>query len=160
MEKVLEIFNINEEEFEKYNSNTDKFIKNYLNDKLDFDAKKFFGYLDKLDPNINQYIQFGADKCSVDDFIKFCEELDVDLLTNINEHLVNIEEKLAGQFYKYDFYNRDKTLTFSFSSKDFMSGYLHYFGLTGERTKVLHAFEIFNKRSEFSDICWGGRDFI
>ena len=31
---------------------------------------------------------------------------------------------------------------------------------TGEYNAILSAFEIFNKRTTHSELCWGGRDFI
>ena len=149
MEHILEKFKMVESEFNNINECCNNNIKSLLNKDL---YKTSFFYLYFLDKNINEFLQFGADKCKIDNFSNFCKELNI----NENEY---IKENI--DYYRYHFTSRDRKLTFTCSSKNFKSGYLHYFGITGEKNAILKSFEIFKNHCIGSDaLCWGGRDFI
>ena len=64
------------------------------------------------------------------------------------------------QLNRYHFYNRERTLMFTCSSPHFLSGSFGYFGVTGSPNAVMTAFEIFTKNADYSELCWGGRDYV
>lgn len=169
MEEVLSVFStMNEERFLEVKKNVTSFMKSYFNGNMDEDSRNFFRYYSDLDSDCEEYLQFGADKCDVDNFDEFCEDLDVDIKENLLEIIKKqnrfIEEIKDGKIkYLYDyrptylFYSRDKKITFTCSKP---GNYMHYFGITGESNKILEAFKIFKKRCTYDDACFGARDFI
>ena len=75
MEEVLKKFNMNEEKFLKVKERVTSFMKKYFNKEMDVDTQKYFhDYYAELDSECEEYLQFGADKCSVDNFDEFCED--------------------------------------------------------------------------------------
>ena len=55
----------------------------YFNKEVDVDTQKYFyDYYAELDPECEEYLQFGADKCAVDNFDEFCEELNAIMIPN------------------------------------------------------------------------------
>jgi len=70
MEEVLKKFNINEERFLEIKENVTSFMKKYFNKELDIDTRKCFDHYSELVSECVEYLQFGADKCSVDNFVK------------------------------------------------------------------------------------------
>ena len=172
MEKVLETFKINEENYKTYLKENSNFIKSYFAKIMDYKTRKHFMYLDGLNQNCKAYIQFGGDKCSVKDFNKFCKRINVDInenLINIIQELKNIKDEIKNGTYvveddpseirsRYHFYSKDKKITFTCSS--IKNNYLGYFGVTGEESKVLKVFQIFCEMGTWDDLCWGRRDFI
>ena len=168
MEKVLQVFStMDEERFLEVKKNVTSFMKSYFNRTMDEDSRKFFSYYSDLDSECEEYLQFGADKCDVDNFDEFCEELNVDIKENLLEIIKNqrryIEEIKDGKINRYDyrpvylFYSRDKKITFTCSKP---GNYMHYFGITGESNKILEAFKIFKKRCNYDEASFGARDYI
>lgn len=169
MEEVLSVFtNMDEEKFLEVKKNVTSFMNSYFDGSMDEDSRKFFRYYRDLDCECEEYLQFGADKCDVDNFDEFCEELNVDIKENLLEIIKKqnyfIEDIKDGKIkYLYDyrpvylFYSRDKKITFTCSRP---GNYMHYFGITGEANKILEAFKIFKKRCTYDDACFGCRDYI
>jgi hypothetical protein len=132
MQSILNEFNIDQERLDKIILDCTLFVKqNKTNQR--------FSYLSKLLES-DSYLQFGADKCGVDSFKKFCKDLDI--VENDGNH----------------YYNRDYTLTFTCSDND--HNYLHYFGVTGETSKVIEVFKVVLKRMKYDVLCLGNRDYI
>lgn len=157
MEQILQLFKMTEEKFVEHKFETTNSIKKYYLSDFDIIIGKENGipkhleYLNKLDLSYDEYLEFGADKCGFDNFIEFCEEINIDFLENISRIKTSTEKRY------FHFYSRDKKITMTCSS---LGNYVHYFGITGEYNAILHAFEIFNKRATHTELCWGGRDFI
>ena len=172
MEKVLEIFKINEESYKNDLKKNSNFVKSYFAKIMDHNNRKHYIYLDGLNPNCKEYLQFGGDKCTIKDFKKFCQKINVDVnknLIDVIQELKNIKDEIKKGTYneendphdirsKYNFYSKDKKITFTCSSiKD---NYIGYFGVTGEASKVLKVFQIFCEMGTWDGLCWGRRDFI
>jgi hypothetical protein len=168
MEQLFETFDMNEERFLEVKKNVTSFMNSYFNGNMDEGSQKYFSYYSDLDSDCEEYLQFGADKCDVDNFDEFCEDLNVDIKENLLEIIQNqkhyIEDMKYGKIknlyeYKpvYLFYSRDKKITFTCSNP---GNYMHYFGITGESNKILEAFKIFKKRCTYDEACFGSRDFI
>jgi len=163
MEDIFKIFNIDEEKFLNLKKSVTKRVNYFLSSLNTY--KGYHLYL--LDNDIDEYLEFGADKCSVDNFDEFCEELNIDMKENllriIEEQKSHIENVRSDKVSKYEyipiyvFYSRDKKITFTCSRP---GEYMHYFGITGESNKIIDAFTIFKKRCEYEDASFGGRDFI
>jgi len=157
MEQILQLFKMTEEKFVEHKFETTNSIKKYYLSKIDIISGKENGipkhleYLNKLDLSYDEYLEFGADKCGFDNFIEFCDEINIDFLENISRIKTSAEKRY------FNFYSRDKKITMTCSS---LGNYVHYFGITGEYNAILNAFEIFNKRATHTELCWGGRDFI
>ena len=161
MELIKLDFNIDEKQFEKIVSDCTEWVTKEAKElaKTDYHLfHKHFPYLEELNGGDEgeRYLQFGADKCSVNDFELWCKEINVDLFTNM-VRLINQPEGNKGPFH---FYNEDRTLTFTCNVLDQYSGYLHYLGVTGTVEKVLDAYEVFNKRMKYSDTCLGNREYV
>lgn len=176
MEEVLKTFDINEEKFLNIKEEITFFIKSYFNEKMEKDSRNHFYYLESLDSECNEYLQFGADKCDVDNFNEFCKDLDINVEENLlriidelNEE-IKIKTDIKNNSYKeenyplssnsskrYVFNSRDKKITFTCSKP---GNYMHYFGITGESNKILDAFKIFKKRCTYDDASFGARDYI
>ncbi len=169
MEEVLSVFTtMDEEKFLEVKKNVTSFMNSYFDGSMDEDSRKFFRYYRDLDSDCEEYLQFGADKCDVDNFDEFCEELNVDIKENLLEiiqkqkHFIeDIKDGKIKDLYDYRpvylFYSRDKKITFTCSRP---GNYMHYFGITGESNKILEAFKIFKKRCTYDDACFGARDYI
>jgi hypothetical protein len=167
MEEVLEVFDMNEEKFLKVKEGVTSFIQSYFNRTMKEDHRNCFDYLSNLDSECDTYLQFGADKCEVDNFDEFCEDLNIDIKENlleiIKEQRHHIESIRNGSTNKYDyrptyvFYSKDKKITFTCSKA---GNYMHYFGITGESNKILDAFKIFKKRCTYDEASFGARDYI
>jgi len=163
MEDIFKIFNIDEEKFLNLKKSVTKRVNYFLSSLNTY--KGYHLYL--LDNDIDEYLEFGADKCSVDNFDEFCEELNIDMKENllriIEEQKSHIENVRSDKVSKYEyipiyvFYSRDKKITFTCSRP---GEYMHYFGITGESNKIIDAFTIFKKRCEYEDASFGTRDFI
>ena len=127
-----------------------------------------FNYLKDLDPNLSEYCEFGADKCYIENFQEFCDELNIDIADNlsriIKEYYHIFENEVLRSpttFYEkfhYNFYNRDRSFMFTCTSHLYMKGSLAYFGCTGEQKHVLKSFEIIYNNGNI-DLCYGGRDY-
>jgi hypothetical protein len=143
---ILKFINIDVEEFYERNRQTSNYIKkNIVNNKYE--------YLKELDKNIDEYLEFGVDKCEINNFNEFCEKINVDVI----ENLKRINNNIIHNYYKYTFYSRDKKLVFTCSRCD---NYMHYFGITGDKKTILHVLEIFYDMYVDGFISWGNRDFI
>ena len=171
MEAVLTFFKIDEEIYLKCKNKSTLFIKSYFNKTMRDDFIPLYTYLDSLNNSEEEYLEFGADKCSVSDFNLFCEKLNID----VNENLKRIEEEEKkiineirnGTFFnndsqlknriQYHFYSRCKKIMFTCKNPN---NYMHYFGITGEANAVLNAFEIFCKMATYDDIRWNCRIYI
>jgi hypothetical protein len=157
MEQFLQKFKMTKEKFIEHKNITTESIKKYYLSEIDIihgkenGIPKHLEYLNKLDLSYDEYLEFGADKCGFDDFIKFCEEVNIDFLENISRIKSSTEKR------NFHFYSRDKKITLTCHC---LGNYVHYFGITGEYNVILSAFEYFNKRTTHSELCWGGRDFI
>ena len=147
---LLKEFDMTDERFEELNKGSTNFVKGYWNGELCKSGKELYSYLEHLDNNMDEYLQFGADKAGIKDFNDFCVSLNID--PNQLPH-----RESNG---RYDFYSRDKKLMFTSSSRSTKSGYFHYFGVTGNRENVLRAYELLTTNGFYEDISWGGRDFI
>ena len=140
MEQVLKIFNMTEDDFIKGCELSNKFIKqNFQN--------KWFLYLKKIDQTCDEYIDFGADKCLISNLQNFCDEIGIDETMN----------EISYSPTQYHYYTKDRKVTFTISQN---GNYVHYFGMTGEKSEVLRIFKIFCNSSTYEGLCWGGRDFI
>ena len=77
MEQILQLFKMTEEKFVEHKFKTTNSIKKYYLSEVDIIIGKENGipkhleYLNKLDLSYDEYLEFGADKCGFDDFIKF-----------------------------------------------------------------------------------------
>jgi hypothetical protein len=156
MEKVLEVFNIDESKFLHIKKTITSFIKSYYDETMDSEARLLFSYLDGIDHNCSEYLQFGADKCAVNNFFDFCKDLNIDTEQNLSR-IVNEKSKFNDCVKRFHFYSRDKKLTFTCST---VGNYMHYFGITGEANEILRVFEIFCKRAKYDEVSFGNRDFI
>ena len=140
MEQVMKLFNMTEVEFINSCESSNEFIKkNFQN--------KWFHYLKKIDQTCDEYIDFGADKCCFKSLQNFCDEIGID------ETMIEISHSPT----QYHYYTKDRKVTFTISQK---GNYVHYFGLTGEKSEVLRIFKIFYDCSTYEELCWGGRDFV
>ena len=172
MEKVIEVFKIDKDSYKNYLKKNTDFVKSYFTKIMEHEIRQHFMYLDGLNSNCKEYLQFGGDKCTIKDFKKFCQKINVDInenLINIIQELKNIKDEIKNGTYvqendpseirsRYHFYSKDKKITFTCSSiKD---NYLGYFGVTGEASKVLKVFQIFCEMGTWDDLCWAKRDFI
>ena len=79
MEDIFKIFNIDEEKFLNLKKSVTKRVNYFLSSLNTY--KGYHLYL--LDNDIDEYLEFGADKCSVDNFDEFCEELNIDMKENL-----------------------------------------------------------------------------
>lgn len=156
MEKVLEVFSMDENVFLSIKKDITSFVKSYFDETMDSEARLLFSYLDGIDNNCEEYLQFGADKCAVDNFFDFCKDLNIDTQQNLLR-IVNEKSKFNDCLKRFHFYSRDKKLTFTCST---VGNYMHYFGITGEANEILSAFEIFCKRAKYDEVSFGHRDFI
>jgi len=171
MQKVIEVFKIDENIYKNYLKKNTDFVKSYFTKIMDHKTRKHFIYLNDLNPS-KEYLQFGGDKCSISNFKKFCQKINVDInenLINIIQELKNIKDEIKKGTYveendpcdirsRYHFYSKDKKITFTCSSiKD---NYIGYFGVTGEASKVLKVFQIFCEMGTWDKLCWAKRDFI
>ena len=166
MEEVLKKFDMNEEKFLKLKKRVTSFMIKYFNKEMDVATQKYFyDYYAELDPECEEYLQFGADKCDVDNFDEFCEELNIDIKENLiriikeqKTYIENINNETINKHKPtYVFYSRDKKITFTCSNP---GNYMHYFGITGEYNKILEAFKIFEKKCKYEEVCFGSRDYI
>lgn len=73
MEKVLDTFHIDEKKFIYHQEKSTAFVKSYFDKTMEHNARIFFPYLNGIDDK--HYLQFGADKCSVNSFEDFCKQL-------------------------------------------------------------------------------------
>ena len=136
----MKLFNMNENDFIKGCELSNEFIKkNFQND--------WFPYLKKIDQTCDEYNEFGADKCCFESLQKFCDDIGID------ESMIEINHSPT----QYHYYTKDRKVTFTISQ---VGNYVHYFGLTGEKSEVLRIFKIFCNYSTYEGLCWGGRDFI
>jgi hypothetical protein len=150
MESILLLFNIDENEYKRIKEDTTKFIKSYKNDTIEKETRLLFKYLDNIELDHDEYLQFGADKCNVDNFEEFCKELNIDLVENLKNIIKNDK-------YRNHFYSKDRKITFSCKT---IGNEMHYFGITGECNRILEAYKIFTRRCKYEDMCFGVRDFI
>jgi len=166
MEELLKKFDMNEETFLKVKERVTSFMKKYFNKEMNVDTQKYFDeYYAELDSECEEYLQFGADKCNVDNFDEFCEELNIDIKENLiriikeqKKYIENINNETIKQYKPtYVFYSKDKKITFACLHPD---NYMHYFGITGEYNKILDAFKIFEKKCNYYEVSFGSRDYI
>jgi hypothetical protein len=106
MEKVLDIFNIDEKKFLYYQEKNTAFVKRYFDNTMKDDIKFLFPYLNGLDNKQDHYLQFGADKCCVNDFKDFCKQLNINVEKNLKrikqEETNIINEIKTGKYYHYE----------------------------------------------------------
>jgi hypothetical protein len=140
MEQVMKIFKMNEDDFIKGCESSNEFIKTKF-------QSNWFPYMRNLDQTCDEYLDFGADKCCFKNLQKFCDEIDIDESMIEMTHLPT----------QYHYYTKDRKVTFTIFQQ---GNYVHYFGMTGEKSEVLRIFEIFCNCSTYSGLCWGGRDYI
>jgi len=182
MEEIQIIFSeIKMKDLLENKNNITKFIKNFskereMNSSEYNKIKISYPYLDVLDLSYDEYIEFGADKCEINNFREFCNEINVDFEENMvrcseeKKQLKKIHKQKGNIYsfnYRYHFYSRDKKLTFTCSNinesydeeNDEHRDYLHYFGLTGEFEVALNAFKKFYKRADYAELSFG-REYI
>jgi len=107
MEEVLKVFDdMNEEGFVKIKESVTSFMNKYFNREMDESSRKLFSNYRNLDSKCEEYLQFGADKCDVDNFDEFCEDLNIDIKENLfeiireqNRHIEGIRD---GKINVYD----------------------------------------------------------
>jgi hypothetical protein len=146
--EIKQKFNLTEKAFYELNKKSTEFVKGFWNGNMSPDTKELYSYLEKLDNTCDEYLQFGADKAGVNNFDEFIEILGVEVKT---------PQKENGRFH---FYSSDRTVSFSCSSSQYEAGYFHYFGITGQRSKILQAFSEFMKQGYWFELTYGQRDFI
>ena len=144
IQNILDTFSVSINQFEEIQADCQRFIKDMNTCEKESIRKRMFPYLDLLDP-ISIYAQFGADKCSISDFRKWCELLDIENIPN-------------DQQDTFHCVSRDKKITFTCGT--LQDNYIHYLGVTGEFEKVHEAFTLFLVMGNYTEICWGNRDFI
>jgi hypothetical protein len=182
MEDIQIIFSeIKMKDLMENKNNLTKFIKNFskkreMNNSEYKQVKKSYPYLDVLDLSHDEYIEFGADKCEINNLKEFCNEINVDFEENMvrcSEEKKQLQKyhnekgNIYSLNYRYHFYSRDKKITFTCSSinqsydeeNDEHRDYLHYFGLTGEFEATLIAFKQFYKRANYAELSFG-REYI
>jgi hypothetical protein len=158
---ILETFKFSRERFEELNEESTKFVKTYWT-TMNAKVKAVYFHYRYLDPYLDSYLQFGADKCSVRDIFKFCNDLNIDyddLLEEIEKFPMGMDTKFEDEhkvFRGYAIYSRDRKLGLRVSSKFSLGGYFHYFNAVGDRNAILNAFKVLTKQGKFSEICWGG----
>jgi len=166
MEEVLKKFDMDEEKFLNIKESVTSFMKKYFNKEMDADTQKYFDdYYSELDSECEEYLQFGADKCNVDNFDEFCEELNIDIKENLiriikeqKKFIENINNEIIKKYKPaYVFYSKDKKITLACLN---LGNYMHYFGITGEYKKILDAFKIFEKKCNYDEVSFGRRDYI
>jgi hypothetical protein len=116
-----------------------------------------FKDLGGLDPTLDTYYQFGADKAGVTNLKEFLERLNIDY----EDLALLVHTKINDTYPKgYSVYSRDKKLVLAVFSTQSLEGYFHYMGVTGEAKAVYQAFKAFLELGTYEELCWGGRDFI
>jgi len=158
IQNILDTFSVSINQFEEIQADCQRFIKDSIRDRdrmfpyLDLldpssirDRDRMFPYLDLLDPSISIYAQFGADKCSISDFRKWCK-------------LLNIKDIPNDQQDEFHCVSHDKKITFTCGT--LQDNYIHYLGVTGEFEKVHEAFTLFLVMGNYTELCWGNRNFI
>ena len=140
IQPVLETFSMSLDEFNEFQASCQHFLQDMNRPEKIKIRTQMFPYLDLLDPSISVYAQFGADKCSISNFKKWCELLDTPDQDSLH------------------FVSRDKKITFTCHT--IQDDYIHYLGVTGELEKVLYAFSLFLEMGHYTDLSWGNRDFI
>ena len=148
IQKVLDTFSMSIDKFHEIQTDCQRFLQDMNSEEKIEIRKRTFPYLDLLDPSISVYAQFGADKCSISDFTKWCKLLNVEIPNDQQEtfHCVSSDKKITFTCRTLDNYIHGK--------------YIHYFGVTGEYEKVLEAFSLFLEMGQYAELCWGNRDFI
>jgi hypothetical protein len=175
MELLLKTFSLSNDEFELHNKQSTCHVRSYFDNTMDIKARSLFEYLDNIDHSLNEYCEFGADKCRIYNFKDFCINLDIDIAENlsriIEEYYYIFENntqilKSPDSFYHtlkenkhYHFYNKNKDFMFTCTSPLYMKGYLAYFGCTGSQKYVIKAFEMIYKDGNY-DLCYGARDYV
>lgn len=144
IQRVLDTFSVSINQFQEIQDDCQCFIKDMNSPEKISTRNRMFPYLDLLDPSISMYAQFGADKCSISDFKKWCEALDTEIPNDQQE--------------SFHCVSRDKKVTFTCGT--LRDNYIHYLGVTGEFEKVLEAFSLFLEMGHYSELCWGNRNFI
>ena len=155
------IFHLSEEEFLSYNKISTSHVQSYFNQSMDEKFQEIYTYLDHIKDNLDEYCEFGADKCKISNFKDFCESLDIDIIDNLSRIIKEYYHLFLANIRKrtpYHFYNRDKTFMFTCTSPLYMDGSLGYFGCTGEQKYVLKAFEMVHNDGN-EDLCYGRRDY-
>lgn len=145
IQNILDTFSVSINQFKEIQDDCQSFIQDMNSPEKKSIRKCMFPYLDLLDPSISIYAQFGADKCSISDFRKWCE-------------LLNIIEIPNDQQDTFHCVSRDKKITFTCGT--LQDNYIHYLGVTGEFEKVLEAFTLFLEMGHYTELCWGNRNFI
>lgn len=74
---------MDEKKFLYYQEENTAFVKSYFDKTIRNDIRYLFPYLDGIDDTQEHYLQFGADKCSVNSFEDFCKELNIDIDKNL-----------------------------------------------------------------------------
>jgi len=175
MELLLKTFSLSKEEFENYNKKSTAHVKSYYDNSMDKMFIHLFNYLEDLNPNLSEYCEFGVDKCHIENFKEFCDELNIDIVDNLSRiikeyyHIFENKHEMLHSpktFYeklnninRYNFYNRDRSFMFTCTSHMYMKGSLSYFGCTGEQKHVLKAFEMIYNNGN-NELCYGGRDYV
>jgi len=171
MEKICELFKMDETKFLERKQKNTAFVKSYFDNTMKKDFRPLYWNYQGLNATQTEYLEFGADKCSVIDFRKFCEKLNIDvdnnlkrikkeeerILCEIRNGMYNDEENLNRMLLKYHFYSRCKKITFTCQ---YPSNYMHYFGITGEAEAIINAFTVFLEMGKYEEMCFGYRIFI
>jgi hypothetical protein len=121
-----------------------------------------------------EYLEFGADKCSlkvgvsINDFLEFlhidkeallfeCAKMRKNDLTKFG---YSGECTLRNGHFPYTVHSRDRLLTMTISDDDWVDGYFHYFGMTGEKNRMIEVFNYFTTHCNYDELSFGDRDYI
>lgn len=99
IDSILETFKFTRERFEELNEDSTKFVKTYWA-TMNLKAKELYFHYSHLDPFLDSYLQFGADKCSVRNIQKFCHDLNIDyddLVGEIEKFPMGMDTKFGDE---------------------------------------------------------------
>lgn len=91
IQSILETFKFTRERFEELNDESTKFVRTFWSTMNEKQRELYFHYK-LLNPFLDSYLQFGADKCSVRDIHRFCRDLNIEY----DDILVEIEKFPLG----------------------------------------------------------------
>jgi len=149
---ITNMFGISDEQLNVYNDRSTNIIKGYWNGNMNNVTKEVFYYLYLLDDNLDEYVQFCADKVNMSNINNFFNELNI---------TITKQNKKADPKGRYTLYSDNNEITITFSQVHaFRNGYMHYFGATGSKKAISHAFKIFAQYASYDELCYGVRKFV
>ena len=142
--------------FNLTNDQVDKIVLE--NTKAVSEHPSHFWYLSPLKQvEMKSFLHFGADKAGTNDILSLLTE------NKLEPNIIKMSQPVLNCEI-YSFLSEDKKLIVSFACQpgekledDF---YFHYLGVTGERDLVISFIYSFLKQGYYSEMCFGGRNFV